>query len=169
MSLITPDFGLLFWMTLIFAIVFFILAKFGFPVITKMVRGRQERIETSIRQAKEIEARVEEMAREHAGMLEETRREQARILREATKAASRSWSRPARTPGGRRRRLSTRRGRASPRSARVPSATSAARWRSCLSRWRNKLSARNFPPMRPRPIISTASSMRRSEKPTEYG
>ncbi|MBQ2102204.1 MAG: F0F1 ATP synthase subunit B [Bacteroidales bacterium] len=84
MSLITPDFGLLFWMTLIFAIVFFILAKFGFPVITKMVRGRQERIETSIRQAKEIEARVEEMAREHAGMLEETRREQARILREAT-------------------------------------------------------------------------------------
>ena len=84
MSLITPDFGLLFWMTLIFAIVFFILAKFGFPVITKMVRGRQERIETSIRQAKEIEARAEEMAREHAGMLEETRREQARILREAT-------------------------------------------------------------------------------------
>ena len=84
MSLITPDFGLLFWMTLIFAIVFFILAKFGFPVITKRVRGRQERIETSIRQAKEIEARVEEMAREHAGMLEETRREQARILREAT-------------------------------------------------------------------------------------
>ena len=84
MSLITPDFGLLFWMTLIFAIVFFILAKFGFPVITKMVRGRQERIETSIRQAKEIEARVEEMAREYAGMLEETRREQARILREAT-------------------------------------------------------------------------------------
>ena len=84
MSLITPDFGLFFWTTLIFAIVFFILAKFGFPVITKMVRGRQERIETSIRQAKEIEARVEEMAREHAGMLEETRREQARILREAT-------------------------------------------------------------------------------------
>ena len=83
MSLITPDFGLLFWMTLIFAIVFFILAKFGFPVITKMVRGRQERIETSIRQAKEIEARVDEMAREHAGMLEETRREQASILREA--------------------------------------------------------------------------------------
>ena len=44
MSLITPDFGLLFWMTLIFGIVFFILAKFGFPVITDMVRKRQERI-----------------------------------------------------------------------------------------------------------------------------
>ena len=30
MSLITPEFGLLFWMTVIFAIVFFLLAKFGF-------------------------------------------------------------------------------------------------------------------------------------------
>lgn len=86
MSLITPDFGLLFWMTLIFAIVFFLLAKFGFPVITDMVRGRQERIEKSLQDAREIEARVEEMAREHARMLEETRREQAQILREATES-----------------------------------------------------------------------------------
>ena len=45
MSLITPDFGLLFWMTLIFAIVFFILAKFGFPMITGMVKKRSESIE----------------------------------------------------------------------------------------------------------------------------
>ena len=86
MSLITPDFGLLFWMTLIFAIVFFLLAKFGFPVITDMVRGRKERIDASIRNAKEIEVRMEEMTREHARMLEETRREQAKILREATES-----------------------------------------------------------------------------------
>ena len=58
MSLITPDFGLLFWMTLIFGIVFFILAKFGFPVLTDMVRKRQERIEKSIEDARTIEARM---------------------------------------------------------------------------------------------------------------
>ena len=86
MSLITPDFGLLFWMTLIFAIVFFLLAKFGFPIITDMVRGRQERIEKSLQNTREIEVRVEEMTREHARMLEETRREQAQILREATES-----------------------------------------------------------------------------------
>ena len=37
MNLMLPDSGLLFWMTLIFLVVFLILAKFGFPVITSMV------------------------------------------------------------------------------------------------------------------------------------
>ena len=84
MSLITPDFGLLFWMTLIFGIVFFILAKFGFPVLTDMVRKRQERIEKSIQDAREIEARMESWKKEQAQMLEDVRKEQSAILREAT-------------------------------------------------------------------------------------
>ena len=37
MSLLTPDSGLLFWMVIVFGIVFVILAKYGFPVITRMV------------------------------------------------------------------------------------------------------------------------------------
>ena len=53
MSLITPDFGLLFWMTLIFGIVFFVLAKWGFPLITGMVDKRSDRIEQSIAKARE--------------------------------------------------------------------------------------------------------------------
>ena len=44
MNLMLPDSGLLFWMTLIFAIVLFILAKFGFPIITGMVEKRNKRI-----------------------------------------------------------------------------------------------------------------------------
>ena len=84
MSLITPDFGLLFWMTLIFGIVFFILAKFGFPVLTDMVRKRQERIEKSLVDAREIEARMVQWKKEQAQMLEDVRKEQSAILREAT-------------------------------------------------------------------------------------
>ena len=84
MSLITPDFGLLFWMTLIFGIVFFILAKFGFPVLTDMVRKRQERIEKSIQDAREIEARMVTWKTEQAQMMEEARREHSAILKEAT-------------------------------------------------------------------------------------
>ncbi len=84
MSLITPDFGLLFWMTLIFGIVFFILAKFGFPVLTDMVRKRQERIEKSLEDAREIEARMATWKVEQAKMVEETRKQQALILKEAT-------------------------------------------------------------------------------------
>ena len=86
MSLITPDFGLLFWMTLIFAILFFVLAKFGFPAITGMVDKRSERINESIGKAREAERRLEQLGDEQTRMMEETRAEQARILKEASQA-----------------------------------------------------------------------------------
>ena len=87
MSLITPDFGLLVWMTLIFGIVFFVLAKWGFPVITGSVEKRAERINDSIKAAKEAEERLRGLAEEQSRMIEEARQEQSRILKEA--AASR--------------------------------------------------------------------------------
>ena len=86
MSLVTPDFGLLFWMTIIFAIVFFVLAKWGFPAITGMVDKRAERIEESIEKARKAEKMLEEMTERQARMLDETRAEQARILKEAAQA-----------------------------------------------------------------------------------
>lgn len=92
MSLITPDFGLLFWMTLIFGIVFFLLAKFGFPVITDMVAKRQQRIEKSLQDAREIEERMKTWKTEQAQMLEEARREHSAILREATETKARILS-----------------------------------------------------------------------------
>ena len=87
MSLITPDFGLLVWMTLIFGIVFFVLAKWGFPMITGSVEKRAQRISESIKAAKEAEERLRILAEEQSRMIEETRQEQSRILKEA--AASR--------------------------------------------------------------------------------
>lgn len=84
MNLITPDTGLLFWMVVIFGLVFFLLWKFGFPIITEMVDKRNSTIEKSLKDAREIEARMGQMAEEHARMLDEARKEQARILREAT-------------------------------------------------------------------------------------
>jgi len=87
MSLITPDFGLLVWMTLIFGIVFFVLAKWGFPMITGSVEKRAQRINNSIKEAKEAEEKLRNLAGEQSRMIEETRQEQSRILKEA--AASR--------------------------------------------------------------------------------
>ncbi len=84
MQLITPDAGLLFWMVVIFGLVFFLLAKFGFPIITSMVEKRNTTIEKSLKDAHEIEARMGQMVEEHARMLDEARKEQAQILREAT-------------------------------------------------------------------------------------
>ena len=84
MNLITPDAGLLFWMVLIFGIVFFLLAKFGFPVITEMVEKRSRYIGESLKLAQEAEERMKNFSAEQQSMLEETRNEQNKMLREAT-------------------------------------------------------------------------------------
>lgn len=86
MSLVTPDFGLLFWMTLIFGIVFFLLAKFGFPMITGMVDRRSERINASIAKAREAEESLARLSEEQTKMIQEARAEQNRILKEASEA-----------------------------------------------------------------------------------
>ena len=92
MSLITPEFGLLFWMVLIFGIVFFLLWKFGFPIITRMVEDRNRTIEKSLRDAQEIEVRMRQWKDDEARMMDETRREQARLLREATETRNKILS-----------------------------------------------------------------------------
>ena len=62
MSLLTPEIGLLFWMIVAFGVVFFVLAKFGFPIITQMVDERKKYIDESmVSHAPEI---VEEGAEE---------------------------------------------------------------------------------------------------------
>ena len=58
MSLLLPDSGLLFWMFLSFGIVFVILAKYGFPVIIKMVEGRKTYIDQSLEVAREANAQL---------------------------------------------------------------------------------------------------------------
>lgn len=84
MSLITPDFGLIFWMTLIFAIVFFIVAKFGFPVITGMAGKRADKIAEGLRKAEEAGKQFEELSTRCELMLKETKEKQAAILKEAS-------------------------------------------------------------------------------------
>lgn len=82
MSLLLPDSGLLFWMTIIFVIVFFLLAKFGFPVITGMVEKRTGRINDALAAAREAEQRLAGLTQEHERMIEEARDEHERIMRE---------------------------------------------------------------------------------------
>ena len=84
MSLITPDFGLIFWMVIIFCAVFFILAKFGFPVITRMVEKRNDHIAGSLRAAEEAQKKLAGLAEEQAALIEKTRLEQGRLIKEAS-------------------------------------------------------------------------------------
>ena len=83
MNLLLPESGLLFWMTIIFAIVFFLLAKFGFPIITGMVEERNQRINDSLEAARVAEEAISHLTQEKERILEETRQEQSRLMKEA--------------------------------------------------------------------------------------
>lgn len=83
MSLLTPDFGLLFWMLISFGIVFGILARFGFPVITRMVDKRRDYIQRSLEAADEANRRLKAVTEESERLLDDTHRRQAEILKTA--------------------------------------------------------------------------------------
>ena len=84
MSLLLPDGGLLFWMTLVFLVVFFILWRWGFPSIIKMVNERKEYIDESLAKAEEANQRLANIQKQGEELLMEAREKQAQILREAS-------------------------------------------------------------------------------------
>lgn len=82
-SILTPDLGLLFWMLLAFLVVFFVVAKYGFPAIINMVEERKQFIDESLAKAKEASERLANIKAEGESMLQEARQKQAQILKEA--------------------------------------------------------------------------------------
>jgi len=85
MELVTPDIGLVFWTTLCFAILLFILGKFAWKPILAAVHEREHSIESALLK---VEAMKEEMARmtsENENLLKQARAERDAILSEARK------------------------------------------------------------------------------------
>lgn len=89
MNLLLPESGLIIWMTIIFAIVFFVLAKFGFPVITGMVEKRRTRIEDAIEAARRAEEAITHLNQEQERILTQTREEQAQMKKETAQERDR--------------------------------------------------------------------------------
>ena len=83
MSLITPDFGLLFWMAVVFLVVLLILTKFGFPVIVRMINNRKAYIDESLRKAHEANEKLANIKAESDALLQDAREKQAQLLKEA--------------------------------------------------------------------------------------
>ena len=80
MNLLTPDPGLLFWMLLSFGVVFFLLAKFGFPVIVKAINERKEFIEMSLLSAKQANEKLANIQAESDKLLADTKAQQKEII-----------------------------------------------------------------------------------------
>lgn len=83
-SILTPDLGLLFWMLIAFLVVFFVLAKYGFPAIINMVDERKRYIDESLQKAHEASERLENIKQEGEAILQEAREKQAAMMKEAT-------------------------------------------------------------------------------------
>ena len=84
MSLLLPDSGLLFWMFVAFGVVFVILAKYGFPIIIKMVEGRKDLYRSVFGGGREANAQLAHLKGGGRGALvAAANKEQGRILKEA--------------------------------------------------------------------------------------
>jgi F-type H+-transporting ATPase subunit b len=70
-------------MLLAFLVVFFVLAKFGFPAIINMVDERNKYIDESLLKAREAQERLANIQKEGESILQEARAKQAQILKEA--------------------------------------------------------------------------------------
>lgn len=83
MELLTPSIGLVFWMSLAFLIVLFILRKFAWSGILKALKDREDFIERSLKSAEEAKAQMSTLKAENEELLAEARSERESILKEA--------------------------------------------------------------------------------------
>ena len=88
MELFTPDFGLIFWMFLTFAVLFLLLWKFAWPAIMKGVDSRADLIDKVVLYAREAKAQLDSAKQQAEEFEAEARTRQAEILREADKMKS---------------------------------------------------------------------------------
>jgi len=86
--LLSPDPGLIFWMLISFGVVFFILAKYGFPVIVKMVDERKSFIDNSLESAKTANERLLKIQEESEQILKQARDNEMRMLKELQETRS---------------------------------------------------------------------------------
>lgn len=83
MELVKPEFGLVFWMTVSFLIVVFILRKFAWGPILSSLKERETSIEDALNAAKKAKDEVANMKAENEQLLKLARNERDMMLKEA--------------------------------------------------------------------------------------
>jgi F-type H+-transporting ATPase subunit b len=82
-KLIQPEIGLIFWMTLSFLTVMFILKKFAWKPILKALSDREENIEEALNTAKKAKEEMIALKSDNERLLNEARAERDTMLKEA--------------------------------------------------------------------------------------
>ena len=88
MELFKPEYGLVFWMFLAFACLYFILVKWAWPFIIKSMEERADLIDKGVAYAQEAKAHLDNAKAEANQVIAEARKQQADILRDAAKMKS---------------------------------------------------------------------------------
>ncbi|SDE72707.1 F0F1 ATP synthase subunit B [Riemerella columbipharyngis] len=82
-TIIEPGIGLLFWMTLTFAILLFLLSKFAWKPIINAVNDRESSIVDALNQAKLAKKEMEQLKADNERIIREAKIERDAILKEA--------------------------------------------------------------------------------------
>ncbi|GAB3824130.1 F0F1 ATP synthase subunit B [Pontibacter rugosus] len=88
MELVTPGIGLLFWQTVTFLIVLFLLAKFAWKPIMRALHDRETSIENALSAAEKAKLEMQSLKADNEKLLAEARLERDKILKEATEAGN---------------------------------------------------------------------------------
>lgn len=83
MGLVTPEFGLLFWMILSFLTVMIILRKFAWKPILGMIKDREKSIEDALQSAENAKAEMNNLKAENEKILQEARNQRDMMIKEA--------------------------------------------------------------------------------------
>ncbi|MCF8372164.1 MAG: F0F1 ATP synthase subunit B [Bacteroidales bacterium] len=83
MGLVTPDYGLLFWMVLSFSIVLFVLGKFAWKPILKSLKDREESIEGALQSAEQAKVEMQLMQADNEKFIVEAKVERDNLIKEA--------------------------------------------------------------------------------------
>ena len=83
MGIVTPGFGLIFWTSITFFLLLFLLAKFAWKPILKAVQEREEAINSALRAAESAKAEMASLQSNNEQLLKEAREEREAMLKEA--------------------------------------------------------------------------------------
>ena len=87
MKLVSPEIGLIFWMTLCFVLLILLLKKYAWKPILKALDEREKSIESALSQAQEARSKIEDLQKDQEQIIREAKKERELILNEAKKLA----------------------------------------------------------------------------------
>jgi F-type H+-transporting ATPase subunit b len=86
MELVTPGIGLIFWTTLSFLIVLFLLKKFAWGTILGTIKEREDAIDNALRAAERAQEEIEKLKVYNDNVLKEAKAERDNILKAGREA-----------------------------------------------------------------------------------